>query len=277
MNKILVKVNDINIFKYPSISKCDGFILALDKFSYLFGKSFNIDEIKDIKNKFNDKEIFVCANKIIFNDELEEYKKCLCYLDEIGLSGIIVGDIAGITYNLKTNVILDQMHLNNSYYTINHYYNNNVAGVILTNDITKEEIDEIRKNTKALLFKQVFGYPHLSTSNRKLITNYKTKFNIKNDSKVYNMVEVGKSDYYKIIEDDFGCHIFGCKPINLLNENINVDYKIFDDMFIDDAKLALDSFIENNLDNYELIKDKYDTTLGFINEKTIYRVKKDEK
>lgn len=277
MSKLLIKVNNLDIFKYPSINKCDGFILAVKDFSYLFGMSFTIDEIKNIKNKYKDKEIFVCANKLIFNSELSDYKTCLTKLDELNLSGIIVGDIAGITYNLNTPIILDQMHLNNSYYTINHYYNNNVKGVVLTNDITKEEINEIRENTKAILFKKVFGYPHLSTSNRNLISNYKNKFNISNKSKTYSISENNSNSYYKIFEDDFGCHILGSKPLNLLNINLDVNYKIFDDLFINDILLALDSFINNEVDNYEKIKEKYNTTSGFINEKTIYKVKKDEK
>ena len=57
-------------------------------------------------------------------------------VDDLGINGIIVGDIAALTYDLKTNIILDQMHLNNSFYAINHYYNNGVYGTVLTNDIT---------------------------------------------------------------------------------------------------------------------------------------------
>ena len=81
------------------------------------------------------------------------------------------------------------MHLNNSFYAINHYYIIGVYGTVLTNDITLSEINDIKKNTKSVLFKQVFGYPHLSTSKRKLISNYKEYFNINDASSIYEISE----------------------------------------------------------------------------------------
>lgn len=258
---------------YPA----NGYILGINKFSYLFEKTYSINEIKEIKNNNLDKEIFVSFNKIIFNNELNDYKKMLKEIDEIGINGIIVGDIAALTYNLKTNIILDQLHLNNSFYTLNHYENNGVSGFVLTNDITKDEIDEIRKNTKSLLFKQVFGYPHLSTSNRTLITNYLNHFYIENKSKVYEIAENKSDNYYKITEDEFGTHILGSNPLNLLGVNLKVDYYIIDSYLMGDIKDVITIFINNDIDKKELIDNTYNASVGFINKETIYRVKKDEK
>ena len=142
MSKILLKINDVKELSYEA----DGYILGIDKYSFLFGKTFNIDEIKKIKDDLKGKEIFVSFNRVIFNSELEDYKKKLKKVDSLGIAGIIVGDIAALTYDIKTNVILDQMHLNNSFYAINHYYNNGVYGTVLTNDITLSEINDIKKN-----------------------------------------------------------------------------------------------------------------------------------
>ena len=129
MNNILLKVNkDINL--YPN--ETDGFmgyILGVEDYSICFGTSYTIDEIKEIKNKYTNKKIFVSLNRVIFNNELNDYKKVLLELDNIGLDGIIVGDIAALTYNLSTNIILDQLHLNNSFLTVKHYSNNGVSGI----------------------------------------------------------------------------------------------------------------------------------------------------
>ena len=276
MKEIFIKVNKDKDLTYP----CAGYVLGIDKFSYLFGKTYNISEIKKIKEKLKDKKIFVSFNRIIFNDEIEEYKKALKEVDDLGLSGIIIGDIAALTYNLKTDLILDQMHLNNSYYTINHYYNNGCKGIILTNDITLDEINEIRNNTKSILFKEVFGYPHLSTSNRHLVSNYFKHFKLNKTNSKYYMINEGKNNlYYHVVEDDFGCHILGANPINLLKytPSLNVDYFIIDGYLIDDIKPVLDAFLTKDVSKSDEIDKLYDSNADFINKKTIYKVKKDEK
>lgn len=273
MSKILLKINDVKELSYEA----DGYILGIDKYSFLFGKTFNIDEIKKIKDDLKGKEIFVSFNRVIFNSELEDYKKKLKKVDSLGISGIIVGDIAALTYDIKTNVILDQMHLNNSFYAINHYYNNGVYGTVLTNDITLSEINDIKKNTKSVLFKQVFGYPHLSTSKRRLISNYKEYFNINDTSSIYEISEKNSNNIYKIIEDNFGTHILGDKVLNLLSFDIDVDYKIVDGFMLGDVKKVLEIFMNNKKDKNDWINDTYNANYGFINKETIYRVKKDER
>lgn len=273
MSKILLKINDVKELSYEA----DGYILGIDKYSFLFGKTFNIDEIKKIKDDLKGKEIFVSFNRVIFNSELEDYKKKLKKVDSLGIAGIIVGDIAALTYDIKTNVILDQMHLNNSFYAINHYYNNGVYGTVLTNDITLSEINDIKKNTKSVLFKQVFGYPHLSTSKRRLISNYKEYFNINDTSSIYEISEKNSNNIYKIIEDNFGTHILGDKVLNLLSFDIDVDYKIVDGFMLGDVKKVLEIFMNNKKDKNDWINDTYNANYGFINKETIYRVKKDER
>lgn len=273
MSKILLKINDVKELSYEA----DGYILGIDKYSFLFGKTFDIDEIKKIKDDLKGKETFVSFNRIIFNSELEDYKKKLEIVDNLGVKGIIVGDIAALTYDLKTNIVLDQMHLNNSFYAINHYYNNGVYGTVLTNDITLSEINDIKKNTKSVLFKQVFGYPHLSTSKRKLISNYKEYFNINEASSSYEISEKNSSNSYKIIEDSCGTHILGDKVLNLLSFDIDVDYKIVDGFMLGDVKKVLEIFMNNKKDKNDWINDTYNANYGFINKETIYRVKKDER
>ena len=273
MSKILLKINDVKELSYEA----DGYILGIDKYSFLFGKTFNIDEIKKIKDDLKEKEIFVSFNRVIFNDELEDYKMKLKEIDNLGINGIIVGDIAALTYDIKTNIILDQTHLNNSFYAINHYYNNGVYGTVLTNDITLSEINDIKKNTKSVLFKQVFGYPHLSTSKRKLISNYKEYFNINDTSSIYEISEKNSNNIYKIIEDNFGTHILGDKVLNLLSFDIDVDYKIVDGFMLGDVKKVLEIFMNNKKDKNDWINDTYNANYGFINKETIYRVKKDER
>lgn len=276
MKKILVKINDEKFLKYP----VDGFILGVLNYSNCFSISFSFEEIEKIALENKDKEIFVSLNKVIKNDELDDYKSTLKKLDSLNLKGIIVGDVAALTYDLKTDLILDQAHLNNSSLTINHYYNNGVNGMVLTNDITLDEINYISKNTEAILFKQVFGLPHLSTSQRKLASNYLEYFNIKDNSKSYLIKEDDKDEYYHVVEDKFGTHILGSKVLNLFDkiDDINVDYFILDGYLLDKEKFeeTVSTFLKKDKNSNEKIKQLFDTDEGFINKKTMYKVKNNE-
>ena len=275
MKQIILKINKEEEILYP----CDGYILGVRNFCICFGKTFTLSDIEKIRLNNPDKKVFASLNRPIFNNEIEKYKKILKSLDTIGLDGIIVGDIASLTYDLKTPIILDQLHLNNSFLSVKYYLNNGCCGTFLTNDITLDETNEmIRNNKDALIFKQVFGLPHLSTSVRNLVSNYLTHFKKIKKSDIYKIVEDNKDDEYVIFEDYFGTHILSSNPINLLGKLSLIEdcFFVFDGYLLEDYKWVLEAFINNNVS----LKDKIDKTFnaneGFINKKTIYKVKNND-
>ena len=276
MNKVLIKVNDIKELAYPVL----GFIFGVRNYSVCFEISFSVSEIKKMIDKFPGKKIYASLNRVIFNGEINEYKKVLLELDKLGLDGIIVSDIAALTYNLKTNIILDQYHLNNSYRSINHFYNNGVNGIILTNDITEGEINNIKDNTKCELYKQIFGLAHLSSSRRKLISNYLKFFKINSKDDLYFIKEQNSDEYYYIYEDYFGTHIFNNKVLNLLDSKINIcaDYFIFDSFLLDKDKFSkvLLSYLSDGFVSDSKVNTLFDSDTGFNYIKTIYKVKNNE-
>ncbi len=275
MKKMILKINKDEDFLYP----CDGYILGIDNFCICFSKTFLVDDVIKIKKKYDDKKIFVSLNRVIFNSELSTYKSILKKLDKIGLDGIIVGDVSSLTYDLKTPIILDQMHLNNSSLSIKHYHDNGVCGIVLSNDITLQEINKIKDNNKdVIMFKQVFGMPHLSTSVRKLVSNYFEHFNKKTDGKVFKIKENNSTISYTIFEDYFGSHILSNNPINLIDKLnlLNVDYFIFDGFLLEDYKWVLKAFINNDINLKNKIDDAFNSNEGFIDRKTIYKVKNND-
>ena len=208
MRQMLIKINKEEELLYPA----SGYILGVRNYSICFSKSFSLDEIKKIKDENRDKKIFVSLNRLIFNDELELYKNTLKKLDDMNLDGIIVGDIAALTYNLKTRLILDQMHLNNSSYSIKHYFDNNVSGFVLTNDITLYEINKIKENNKDgsyYIYEDYFG------------THILSKYPI-NLLKYINLLDVDYFifDSFLLKTNEFVYDAFYTKDLSL-NEKIN--------------------------------------------------------
>ena len=270
--KTIIKVNSIDELKLDA----DGYILGFNDFCLSFEKTFSIDEIKSIVKEYSEKEIFVSLNKMIFNGELSLYKSILFELDKLPLKGIIIGDTAALTYNLNTNLIMDQLHLNNCYLTVNHYYNNGCSGIYLTNDITLEDIKYIKENSNSILFKDVFCLPHLSTSKRNLITNYLNHFNIDKKDDYFYICEEKDNNYYLIKEDKTGTHIYNAKVLNILDmlNDLKTDYVVFDSHMLnkENFKEIYNDYKKGIIDN-EKINKLFDSDNGFINKKTIYKVK----
>ena len=76
-----------------------------------------------------------------------------------------------------------------------------------------------------------------------------------------------------ISEEEYGTCIYTKKPINLINyiDKLNIDYIILNSFNIDNDTFSnvLDNYINNKTNN----DDNY---LGFLKEKTIYKVKDNE-
>ena len=124
----------------------------------------------------------------------------------------------------------------------------------------------------------MFGLPHLSTSRRKLVSNYLNNFGLKTKDNVYKIKENNKDDSYFIIEDYFGTHILSENPLNLLKyiDLLNVDYLIFDSFLLKTSKFIYDAFYKKNLNFNKIINDTFNANEGFINKETIYKVKKND-
>lgn len=278
MKKLLIRVNHSKELK---LANNIGFILGIDNYSIGFLKTFSIKEVKSLLEKNTNREIFVSLNRPIYNSELDDYKRILKELDKLDLAGIIVGDIAALTYNLNTRLIVDQLHLNNAYPSINHYEKSGASGAYLTNDITYEEINEIRKNTKCLLFKEVFGYPHLSTSVRKFVTNYKEYFSINSKSKYYFIKEKKSDHKYIICEDYFGSHIYDSYLLQLFDyrDKMTCDYFVINSYLVDEKIVGkvINAYMNDDPNEISNMGDDIICSTGFIDKKTMYRVKHYEK
>ena len=261
MNKVSVIISSINQAKIIK-DLTDAYLIPLRKLSINYPNTFDISEIKEIKKL--GKEVFVFINKNIHNNELEYLEKILKEIDKLNLDGIIFYDIALLELKeelgLKTDLVWHQEHLTNNYGTANYWYSKNIKYTYLSSEITRREIDEIKNNTKAKLFVNVFGYIPMFTSRRHLVDNYINTFNIKDRGNIIH--KEGKN--YNIIDTENGTTVFSNYILNI-KEKINVDYLVFNSNMVDEEKLI------SVLKDYENNKLKKET--GFLHQETIYKVK----
>lgn len=268
MKKILVQPSSLENLGDVLETDVDGLILPLKHFSVNSGIYFSLDDIKSIMN-LTSKEICISINKIMENEDLKELELALISLNKMNISKIFFYDLAVLNMvkrlNVKKELVVFQDHLNASLYSNNFYKRRGINYAVITNDITKNEINEISKSNKLMLIS--YGYLPIFYSRRYLISNYLEYIKKNKDSDLYYIKN--KEDRYPIVEEEKGTTIYTSKPINLINEldDIEVDYVILN------ANLTGRKEFLSILDRYMAnIHDDDDHYVGFIDRKTVYKV-----
>lgn len=278
MNILVKPVRDIELY-----DKADGFVLPLLDFSVDYRNYYTLEDIISIKKRTN-KKIFVVMNKMIENDEVESVKNKLLELDKIGIEGIFFYDLAILELkkelDIKTELVWNNTHMVTNYYTCNYYYSEGVKYAYLSNEITFDDIVTIKNKSKCSLIFMLLGYPVVSFSKRKLVSNSGFK-----DSIIIN--EEKSKQKYMVFEDKNGTTFKYNKIRNnsiclkeLINNNLDYVYLIEDDIdhdkFIDGLNLTSE-FINKKIEEKEYVtnmKNLFGGDTGFLYRKTIYKVTK---
>lgn len=246
----------------------DGVILPLENLSVNSSIYFSLDDVKSILN-ITSKEVCVCINKIMHNEDLNELEHTLVALNKMNISKILFYDLAVMNIvkrlNIKKELVVFQDHLNASLYSNNFYKKRGINYAVITNDITKDEINEISKYNSLMLI--CYGYLPIFYSRRYLISNYLKYIDKSKDSNLYYIKN--KSDKYPIVEENYGTTIYTKEPINLINDinDINVNYIILN------ANLTSREEFISILEQYiNGVSDNVDHYRGFIDKKTVYKV-----
>lgn len=285
LKKIVIpsSLNMINKLK----NKVDGFILGLKDLSVNLPYYFTLEEIVEIINKYNNKEIFISLNKNIHNSDLEYLKKVLIKLNDLNIKGVIYYDASIVNLkkelDLKLDLVWGQEHMTTNYFTINYWLSFGVNYTYISSDITLDEIIEISKNTRSKLMVPIFGYQPMFTSFRHLVKNYLNTFNI--DSTNNNYLIEKENNSYSIVDE----HVTTVYSNNILNgiEELSalqdIDYIVLNSYNIEPQKFiqVIDLFNnvsdENKQEYYELIKDMFgNVDKGFLYKETVYKVKKND-
>ena len=285
MNKILtIPCSMDEIRKTETL--VDGFIIGIKDMSININYYIDINELDILKDI--DKDIFICLNKNMHNKDLDLLNSILLRLNDYNIKGVIYYDIAVLNiYNsldLKYDLVWAQEHLTTNYNTINYYNKFGVNYTYLSSDITEEEIIEISNNTKCKLMVNLFGYLPMFVSKRHIVKNYIEYFNLDDNSNI-NYIEK-ENKIYPIIDNNIGTSVYSNNILNGIKSmlNINVEYVV-----LNSFEISLEKFINvikyfKNVDkgNVEEYNNKINSMFnnidqGFLNTKTIYRVKKNEK
>jgi len=300
MNNIIVSYPSKDNFKFFSQNNIDGFAIGIDGFSENFNNYVKESELNDVINtlKDNNKKAYIMLNKMYYNSDLDNLKQLINNINNLDIEAIIFSDIAVFNIvkenNYKINLIWHSKMVTNSR-SINFYKKRGLYGFIITPQITIDEFIKITKNTTAKSFIKLFGYTNMATSSRSLITNYFNNFKIDKDpNKKYYMYEKITDEFYPIIENKT-TNFFSSKILNGIFEYKRlIDEKIDCTIYLDDYLINPNSFYNiieafiaikehssdvefvNKLKNVIDSNTYNETDNGFLNKKTIFKVKNNE-
>ena len=245
-----------------------GIILPLKNYSIGFDYYFSVDEINELAKKTN---VYVIINKFLHSKEIKEIKKVInqiknikaYFIEDMGLTNIIS----------KEQTIIYQNHILNNYESVNYLYTLGFKKCVISNELTLNELKEIKDKTESELYYFLINRNMLLYSKRKLITNYMLNFNIKEETKKLNIKEKVSNHELIIKEENGSSVIFDKKIFSAFSYQKEINY----DYFIINVNNMEDEEVKEILKNYKSGNMNLDTDNYFLLNEIGYKVKKDEK
>lgn len=268
MKKVLVMPSSLKNLGEVLKTRVDGIILPVEHLAVNNGIYFTLEDIKSILN-LTSKEVCVSINKIMHNEDLDHLEEVLVALNKMNISKIFFYDLAVMNIckclGIKKELVVFQDHLNASLYSNQFYQKRGIHYAVITNDITKEEINEISRYMPLMLI--CYGYLPIFYSRRYLIRNYLEYINKEKTGDIY-YIKNGE-DKYPIVEEESGTTIYSKEPINLINDldELDIKYIILNAFHIKDEEFlkVVDNYLNKKKDNIEHYR-------GFLERKTVYKV-----
>ena len=296
MSKIYVPLPSKEAIDLYLEQNFDGFIVGIEGFSNNFNNYYkleDLDEIIDISKEFN-KDIYIALNRLYYNDEIENLKELVKKLIKYDITGIGYTDNGLLNIlnelNYDKDILWLSNHLGTNSKTINFLEKRNVDLALLSTEITIDEIVSIKKNTNIKIGTCLYGFLNMATSSRKLLTNYFEFIDRNKKSKEYVMKDKVKNKEYRLVEER-DTNFFTNSVLNgisfypTLIEN-SIDFIYLDDYMLDESKFynIIEAFssLRNAYDDKEYVSKleevvnsntDYDTFYGFLDKKTVVKVK----
>ena len=169
MTELLAPAGSMEALKAAISNGCDAIYLGMQKFgARAYSSNFDLESLKEALAyaHLRDVKIYVTMNTIVFESEIEEMKKQMQELNEIGVDAIIVQDLAAFDYMVKNFLDMEvhcstQMGLDDLDGTL-LFKELGAKRVVLAREVDIEKAKEIRRISKMPL--EVFIHGALCVS-----------------------------------------------------------------------------------------------------------------
>ena len=152
MTELLAPAGNMEALKAAISNGCDAVYLGMQKFgARAYSSNFDEDSLKEAVEYAHLREvkIYVTMNTIVFEDELEDMTNQLRQLNEIGVDGVIVQDLAVFDYIVENFVDMEahcstQMGLDDLEGTL-LFKEMGADRVVLSREVEIDKVKEIKK------------------------------------------------------------------------------------------------------------------------------------
>lgn len=226
-------------------------LYPLKSFCVGYNEEFPISEIDD----------YVFINRILDDNDLDELQNIL---SNSHIKGIVFDDlgIIDVVKDLDIVKILLLDHLATNTLSIN-YYLEYVDSIVVSNDLTENEIRSIVANAKKPLVVNVFGLKTLMYSRRLLLSNYENYYHLPSNTNVSAKID---DKGFKIIENNYGTKFYASNYYDALKllDLKNVLFFWYDPILLTSSQVKA-VILNNNL-------TAIDTSTIFLDQATFYKV-----
>lgn len=260
---IITDINQIEVCKKKNIT---NFLFPLKNFCVGYPKTFSLEEIA---------EGYLFINRILDTEAYLALKDLLKELSS-SIKGIVFEDFGMITLakelHLKQKLILYQTHFLTNNKSINEHLAF-VDSLVIGTDITKEETSEILTKTQKPLVLFTYGLVPAMYSRRTLLSNYEKEFNLSKKT-IANIREQTTKKGFIVVENEYGTVLYHENYVvnQMKIEEENILFHLINPLFLTEEEL--EDVLEDLLKGKARHGEKEDQ--GFLNTKTIYRLKGDE-
>jgi putative protease len=274
----LKSIEEINILNQLGV---DAFLLDCE-FTTKRISNYSLSMIHDVK-KETDRLVFVLINIMVHEYHLEALNEFLNKLSKIDIDGIVINDLTvyvlALKHGIEDKIIYQPGTMNTELLSMEFLQDKGLKQITISREITLDEIKSILiNNSKLKLSLKVHGFLDMFYSKRKLVTNYLIHKGIEGKNLVNNYdlrlnEEIRPNDFYPILEDEYGTHIFRSKKLISLDElkdiNDELDTIFIERIFMDDKEYYDSIRLYKNMIHKADFLEKYDNyDSGFYYKKT---------
>lgn len=263
-NKFLVTITNLKQIKLYKKARITNFLFPLSNFCVGFPKTFQIEEIKE--------EGYLYINRILDTKAFYELKEILKNLPS-NIKGLVFEDFGVITLvkslRLNLTLILYQSHFGTNYKSINENLKY-VDSIVISTDITKEEIDEILKKTAKPLVYVLYSLVPIMYSRRTLLSNFEKEFSTPKKN-IVKLEEVVSKKSIIAVENEYGTIMYHDKYLNGMSSirDEKIMFYFLNPLFMEEKNIT--ELIEDLLKQNQRNNEKEDE--GFLNIQTTYRLR----
>jgi len=169
MTELLAPAGNMEALKAAISNGCDAIYLGMQKFgARAYSSNFDLESLKEAVTyaHLRNVKIYVTMNTIIFENEVEDMKGQMHELNEIGVDGIVVQDLAAFDYIVKNFLDMEshcstQMGIDDLDGTL-LFKELGAKRVVLSREVEIEKVKEIRRIAKIPL--EIFVHGALCVS-----------------------------------------------------------------------------------------------------------------